>query len=110
MDAASALGGRLWRWIAPLTPRHERALTHLQMAFPDMGDAERRADRAAMWDNLGRVFAETFVLDRLAADPSRLIIGETWRREPTAASGRGGSSRCTWPIGNCPPRPWSGSA
>lgn len=90
MDAASALGGRLWRWIAPLTPRHERALTHLQMAFPDMGDAERRAIAAAMWDNLGRVFAETFVLDRLAADPSRLIIGDMAPAERIAASGRGG--------------------
>lgn len=65
LDMASAVMGRIWRWLAPLTARHARALDHLTLAFPDLGDFKRRKIADAMWGNLGRVFAETLLLDRL---------------------------------------------
>ena len=40
--------------------------------MPEKTQAEREAIALGMWDNLGRVMAETFQLDRLLKDPSRL--------------------------------------
>jgi len=65
VDIASALMGASWRCLAPLNARHKRALKHLEKAFPDMTDAERERIVRGMWDNLGRVAAETFHIDRL---------------------------------------------
>ncbi|MBO9422494.1 lipid A biosynthesis acyltransferase [Labrenzia sp. R4_2] len=65
VDFASWLMGRCWRWIAPLNARHKRALTHLKNAYPDMPLKEREKIVLGMWDNLGRVAAETFHIDRL---------------------------------------------
>ena len=39
--------------------------------MPEKTQAEREAIALGMWDNLGRVMAETFQLDRLLKDPSR---------------------------------------
>jgi KDO2-lipid IV(A) lauroyltransferase len=67
LQAASALMGWCWRSIAPRLRRHPRALKNLAMAFPEKPASEREAIALAMWDNLGRVFAESFVIDRLMA-------------------------------------------
>ncbi|HZV20130.1 MAG TPA: lysophospholipid acyltransferase family protein [Hyphomicrobiales bacterium] len=72
LDVATAVSARLWRWIAPKTRRHRRALKNLAKAMPEKSEAEREAIALAMWDNLGRVAAETFQLDRVAKDPSRI--------------------------------------
>lgn len=71
-EVASTLMGRIWRVVAPRLGRHRRALQHLAAAFPDRTEAERRAIAHAMWDHLGRVFAESFFLGRIVADPSRI--------------------------------------
>lgn len=89
-DRASAWSGRIWRSIAPLTSRHERALTHLQMALPDLAEPERRAIAAAMWDNLGRVFGESFHLDHFWAEPDRVALDGVEAVARIAESGRGG--------------------
>ena len=74
LDAASSTMGLLWRTLGPLTPRHARAMAHLALALPELDDATRRRVAAGMWDNLGRVAAETMQIDRLAAEPGRIEI------------------------------------
>ena len=65
LEAASWLSGNLWRLIAPRLSRQKRALANLARAFPDMSLAERTNLAAAMWDNLGRTFIESFRLKTL---------------------------------------------
>ncbi|WP_305985634.1 lysophospholipid acyltransferase family protein [Roseibium sp. MMSF_3544] len=65
VDIASYLMGAGWRLFAPFNPRHKRALAHLERAFPSMSEKEREAIVKGMWENLGRVAAETFHIDRL---------------------------------------------
>jgi KDO2-lipid IV(A) lauroyltransferase len=74
VDAASALMGFLWRHLAPFDKRHRRALAHLRFAFPDRSEAERERIVRDMWENLGRTAAETLLLPRLVADPSRFEL------------------------------------
>lgn len=79
VDVASAAMGWLWRVFAPLNPRHKRALKHLEAAYPEMSLEDRKAILNQMWDNLGRVAAETFFIRDLLKDPSRfeLNVDET---------------------------------
>jgi KDO2-lipid IV(A) lauroyltransferase len=75
LDLASAVSGFLWRLIAPRLARQKRALDNLALALPEVGEAERRRIAVAMWDNLGRTFAEFFhirqilALQRVALEP-----------------------------------------
>jgi KDO2-lipid IV(A) lauroyltransferase len=64
---ASQLMGWCWRVVAPHLHRHPRALAHLALAYPEKSEAEREAIALGMWDNLGRVFAESLMVDRLVA-------------------------------------------
>lgn len=89
VDRASAVSGRLWRWIAPLTSRHARALTHVAIAMPEMPAADRLAVVHAMWDNLGRVFAEGFHLEAFAQEPDRVDLAAADAVASIPASGRG---------------------
>jgi Kdo2-lipid IVA lauroyltransferase/acyltransferase len=73
LDMATAFSGRVWRYLAPKTRRHRRALKNLQKAMPEKTPQEREAIALAMWENLGRVFAEGFHLDQ--------ILRESWRIE-----------------------------
>lgn len=74
LDWVTSLCARIWRFIGPRSRRHTRALANLAQAFPAMSDAEREAIAVAMWENLGRVVAETMVLDRILKQPSRMEI------------------------------------
>ena len=58
VDWASATGGWILRHIGPHLAKHKAAQKHLQRVFPDMAPARQSAILSAMWDNLGRVFAE----------------------------------------------------
>jgi len=49
-------------------------LTNLEVAFPEMTAAEREAIALAMWENMGRVVAETMLLDRILKQPDRMDI------------------------------------
>ena len=66
IDRASALSGAVWRVAAPFSKRHRRALRHLALALPDADAGRRDAIARAMWDNLGRTFAEAFFLRDIA--------------------------------------------
>ncbi len=70
LSMATAVSAAAWKFIAPKTRRHRRAIKNLEKAMPDKTPAEREAIALAMWDNLGRVMAETLLLDRLVKDPS----------------------------------------
>lgn len=76
MDVSVAVSGKIWRRIAPYDRRHKRALANLAIAFPDMAAPEREAIARAMWENLGRVMAETMQIDRILADPQRIEIAD----------------------------------
>jgi KDO2-lipid IV(A) lauroyltransferase len=69
------------RLVGPWLRQNRRALENLAIAFPHYDDARRRDIARAMWANMGRVFAETFYIDRIIADPSRLEIADEaqWR-------------------------------
>ena len=73
LDMATAVSARLWRFIAPKTRRHRRALKNLEKAMPEKTPGEREAIALGMWDNLGRVMAEGVHL--------RQILKEPWRVE-----------------------------
>jgi KDO2-lipid IV(A) lauroyltransferase len=68
---AATLMGKAWRMLAPFNRRHRRALENLERAFPEQSRRQRDRIARAMWENLGRIAAETLQLDRLAADPDR---------------------------------------
>jgi len=71
VDIASYVMGACWRRLAPFNARHKRALKHLKKAFPEMSASEREAIVRGMWENLGRVAAETFHIDRLLKQDDR---------------------------------------
>jgi KDO2-lipid IV(A) lauroyltransferase len=79
LDWAVDLCALVWRNIGPRSRRHARALANLELAFPDMPEAERERITLAMWDNMGRVVAETMLLDRILAEPERMEIVERER-------------------------------
>jgi Kdo2-lipid IVA lauroyltransferase/acyltransferase len=76
VEVASWLSGKLWRLIAPRLRRQTRALANLELAFPEKPLAERTAIAAAMWENLGRTFAESLRIktltrgDRIVFEPT----------------------------------------
>ena len=75
VETASSLMGALWRAVAPKLTRHRRALRHLQLAFPELSEAERDRIAREMWGHLGRTFAETFHLPTLARD-GRIVMDD----------------------------------
>ena len=74
VDAASALGGRLFRALGPRSGAHRTASRSLRIAYPDMDDFERARILAAQWDNFGRYIAEFPVLDRLTPASGRVAM------------------------------------
>ena len=82
VDIASAVMGYLWRKLAPLNSRHKRALRQLELAMPETTSQEREAIVQGMWDNLGRVAAETFHISELLPEDFRFeaIADETTRK------------------------------
>jgi len=73
LDRASAFMGWCWRHLAPFNARHARAESHMALALPHLGAAERRVILGDMWENLGRTAAETILLPRLLAEPERVV-------------------------------------
>ncbi len=71
LSVGSALVGAAWRAVGPFTNRHQRALRNVELALPDLDPTERKQIAAQQWDNLGRTFAESFLIDRIVADPRR---------------------------------------
>jgi len=88
IDVASALGGRLARWIGPLTRQHRVAGRNLRLAFPDLDEGARARLLAAQWDNLGRTFFEFPCMDRLTPASGRVEVVGAERLAAVAAGGR----------------------
>lgn len=63
----SWLGGALLRRVGPLTSKQHVARRNLQIAFPDLSEAERAKILRDQWDNTGRTFAEFALTDRIRA-------------------------------------------
>jgi KDO2-lipid IV(A) lauroyltransferase len=76
IDAASALGGWLARTLGPLLPVTRRAERNLARAMPELPPREIERIVRAMWDNIGRVFAEYPHLERIARTRVELVNGE----------------------------------
>ncbi len=74
LDTARELSAKAWRLLAPYGRRHQRALDNLAIAFPEKTPAEREAIAMEMWGNLGRVMAETMMLDRILKEPERIEV------------------------------------
>ncbi len=74
IDAVSDFGGWLFKTIGPLTSKQRIAETNLRIVFPEASDAEIAGLLRAQWEELGRWIAEFPVLERVAADPSRVEI------------------------------------
>ncbi len=73
-DAASGLMGRIWQSLGPRTGRHARVLANLRRAFPDEPDDRLAAIARQQWNNLGRTFAESFLIHRFFSDDSRVEL------------------------------------
>ncbi len=72
LDTATAFSARVWRFVAPKTRRHRRALKNLEKAMPEKTPEEREAIALGMWDNLGRLLAEGINLHRILREPWRV--------------------------------------
>jgi KDO2-lipid IV(A) lauroyltransferase len=90
---------RTWRLLAPYGRRHARALENLAIAFPEKTEAERQAIALEMWGNLGRVMAETMLLDRILKQPERIEI-ENPELLQRYAGKMGAAIACSLHMGN----------
>jgi KDO2-lipid IV(A) lauroyltransferase len=76
LDTASRFGGFLARKLGPLTGAHKTAMRNLAFAFPENPQVELQQIAIAMWDNIGRTFAEYPHLGELTRDPDRVAISD----------------------------------
>ncbi len=74
IDAVSDFGGWLLLTLGPLTNKHGFARTNLRIVFPDATEAQVAAMLRAQWEETGRTFAESPILDRIIADPNRVEV------------------------------------
>jgi KDO2-lipid IV(A) lauroyltransferase len=87
LDAASALGASLFAALGPLTPSHGIARRNIRLAFPELTPEDEKALLDAQWRSLGRGFFEFQLMERLAADPSRIELEHGERLQEIARTG-----------------------
>lgn len=101
IDLSAHVSGKIWRLVAPYNRRHRRALENLALAFPDMTRQEHEQIARGMWENLGRVMAETMQIDRLIAEPERIeLTPETERVYTRYKNKMGAAVGVTLHMGN----------
>jgi Kdo2-lipid IVA lauroyltransferase/acyltransferase len=88
LEAASNFGGWVLRTLGPKTGTHRTVIKNLRIAFPDMDPEARERLAIAQWEQTGRTFAETAVMDRLTPASGRIDIVGADRLEAIRASGR----------------------
>ncbi|RZJ28783.1 MAG: lipid A biosynthesis acyltransferase, partial [Brevundimonas sp.] len=88
LERASALGGWLLKTLGPKTGTQKTVIRNLRIAFPDMPVAEREALALAQWEQTGRTFAETMVMDQLTPASGRIEIIGLERLHAIRDSGR----------------------
>ncbi len=74
LEKASAFGGWLLRTLGPRTGTQRTVMRNLRIAFPEMDRAEREQLAADQWEQTGRTFAETAMMDRLTPASGRIEI------------------------------------
>ena len=104
VDVASALGGRIARFIGPHLRLSRRALGNLARALPENDAAENQRILRGMWDNLGRAMAEHAHLARIcSAGSGRVEIVNGGVIDEILASGRPallfGGHFANWEVG-----------
>ncbi|MBX9803883.1 MAG: lysophospholipid acyltransferase family protein [Caulobacteraceae bacterium] len=75
VERASALGGWLLRTLGPRTGTQRTVMRNLRIAFPDMPQAEREQLALDQWEQTGRAFAETAVMDLLVKQGRIEVVG-----------------------------------
>lgn len=88
LETASNFGGWVLRTLGPRVSTHRVVLRNLRIAFPEMEEAERQRLAVEQWEQTGRTFAETAVMDRLTPASGRIDIVGAERLEAIRASGR----------------------
>ena len=88
VERASGFGGKLLRWLGPLTGTHKTVTRNLRIAFPDMDPAERDRLAIEQWEQTGRTFAELAVMDRLTPEGGRIDLVGFERLQTIRDSGR----------------------
>jgi KDO2-lipid IV(A) lauroyltransferase len=88
IDTASSVGAAFLRLLGPMTGAHKTAERNLRIAFPELGEAERKRLLVAQWDNLGRLTAEFQLMHKLTPSSGRVEIVGGERLRAVAASGR----------------------
>ncbi len=88
LTRASAVGGWLLKALGPMTGTQKTVMRNLRIAFPDMPRAEREALATAQWEQTGRTFAETLVMDQLTPASGRIEIVGIERLHAIRDSGR----------------------
>jgi KDO2-lipid IV(A) lauroyltransferase len=88
VDGASNAGAALLRLIGPLSPPHRTAARNIALAFPEVPAPERRRLLRAQWENVGRLFAEFPLVDRLTPASGRVEIVGGERLEAIAREHR----------------------
>lgn len=74
LERASAVGGWLLKTLGPKTGTQKTVMRNLRIAFPDLPRGEREALASAQWEQTGRTFAETMVMDQLTPASGRIEI------------------------------------
>lgn len=88
LEAASNFGGWALKTLGPLTGTHRTVLRNLRIAFPQMAEDDRRRLALAQWEQTGRTFAETGIMDRLTPASGRIDVVGAERLEAIRASGK----------------------
>jgi KDO2-lipid IV(A) lauroyltransferase len=88
VDWVSDFGAWMFAALGPLTSANRTAERNLRIAFPEAPDAEIARLLKAQWREVGRVFTEFPILDRIVADPSRIEVVNADRLAALAQSKR----------------------
>lgn len=75
VERASGLGGWLLRTLGPRTGTQKTVMRNLRIAFPDMPPTERERLALGQWEQTGRAFAETALMDRIVAQDRIEVVG-----------------------------------
>lgn len=101
LDWASGLGGFIGRTIGTRLAVSRKAKAHIEIAFPNISDEEKKNIITGMWDNLGRVMMEYPHLTKIGYARTEIIgteILERYRNTPSLIiSGHFANWEC------CPP-------
>ncbi len=70
-EQASALGGRIARWLGPKLRKQRHVLRNLSFVLPEADPGRLEEVSRGMWDNIGRVVAEFAFLERFQEEGFR---------------------------------------